>query len=109
MDDLIILVGETYTENEIGVQVATEVETPVWASLQSIGRQENYDAGNAGLNPEMMAVTNIANYHGEKIVQIGTGENSKRYGVYRTYIIPNSDSIELYLEGKVGVQNADSN
>lgn len=103
MDDLIILVGETYTENEIGVQVATEVETPVWASLQSIGRQENYDAGNAGLNPEMMAVTNIANYHGEKIVQIGTGENSKRYGVYRTYIIPNSDSIELYLEGKVGV------
>lgn len=25
-----------------------------------------------------------------------------RYGVYRTYMVPNSDMIEIYLEGKAG-------
>lgn len=100
MDDLITLISVTYTQNEIGEQMPIETEIPVWATLQSISRAELYDGGVHGLNPDMVAVTAFVNYSGEQIAEVG----GKRYGIYRTYAPPNTDSIELYLERKVGLR-----
>lgn len=98
MDDLILLIQKTYEQQANGVQVPRETEREVWATLSSVYRQEFLDAGREGLNPELVATMPIVNYCGEQSAIV----NGKRYGVYRTYLIPNSDSIELYLEGKAG-------
>ena len=42
-------------------------------------------------------------------MQIGSGENAHRYAVYRTYLDPDNDSIELYLERKAGVARGAEN
>lgn len=103
MDDLIYLISETYVSDEIGQLVPSEQSVPVWAHLQSVTRSEWYDAGQNGLQPQLVAITPIVNYNGESIVQIGDGEQAKRYSVYRTFFGPDTDSIELYLERKAGV------
>lgn len=103
MDDLIYLISETYVKDEIGQLVPSEQSIPVWAHLQSVTRSEWYDAGQNGLQPQLVAITPIVNYNGESIVQIGNGEQAKRYSVYRTFFGPDTDSIELYLEKKAGV------
>lgn len=103
MDDMIYLVSQTYTQDSIGQMVPSEIMTPVWAHVQSVTRAEWTDAGQRGLQPQLVAITPIVNYNGEEIVQIGDGGCARRYAVYRTYFGPDSDTIELYLERKVGV------
>lgn len=99
MDDLILLVATGYETNNIGVQVPEETTREVWATLKSISRQEAFEASTAGLNPQFVARMPIVNYLGERTAVI----KGKRYGIYRTYIVPDSDSIEIYLEEKAGV------
>ena len=103
MDDLLDLILEEYTLNDIGVQIATETVTQVWARIQSASRSEFYSAGQSGLQPSLVAVTPIANYAGQKIAEW----RGKRYFIYRTYFAAGSDDIELYLEEKVGVDEGD--
>ncbi len=98
MDDLITLVADTYQQQESGAQIPRETQRQVWATLASVTRQEFLGAGREGLNPELVATTPLVNYGGERTVII----RGKRYGIYRTYLAPESDSIELYLEGKAG-------
>lgn len=102
MDELIYLVRETFASDGLQM-VPSEALVPVWAHIQSVTRAEWTDAGQKGLQPQLVAVTPIVNYSGEQIVQRGEGDTAKRYGVYRTYFGPDSDVIELYLERKVGV------
>ncbi len=103
MDDLIYLIKESYTRDEIGQMVPKETARAVWASVSSVTRAEWRDGGQNGLQPQLVAITPVVNYEGEKIVQMGDGEKAERYGVYRTYFPPDSDMIELYMEKKVGV------
>lgn len=84
--------------SDIGVQIATETTTQVWARLQSATRAEFYSAGQNGLQPSLVAVTPIANYAGQKLAEW----RGTRYSIYRTYFATGSDEIELYLEEKVG-------
>ena len=105
MDDLIYLIVQTYTEDSIGQLIPSESSRAVWAHIQSVTRAEWTDAGERGLQPQLVAITPCVNYQGESIVQIGGGKSAKRYGVYRTYMGPDSDDIELYLERKAGVAN----
>lgn len=109
MDDLILLISESYRKDAIGNVTVTETTTSVWAHLQSVTRAEWADSGQNGLQPQLVAVTPIVNYNGEQIVQIGSGENARRYAVYRTYLDPDNDSIELYLERKAGVARGAEN
>lgn len=74
MDDLILLISESYKKDAIGNVTVTETATSVWAHLQSVTRAEWADAGQNGLQPQLVAVTPIVNYSGEQIVQIGSGE-----------------------------------
>lgn len=103
MDELVYLVKINYEPDDIGQMVPHEKMRPVWATIQSVTRAEWRDGGQQGLQPQLMIVMPIVNYEGEQIVQIGDGENAKRYGVYRTYLPNDSDTIELYLEKKAGV------
>ena len=102
MDDLITLIKERYVLDEIGQMVPVETSRQVWAHLQSVTRAEWADAGQKGMQPQLVAITPIVNYDGESIIQLGEGENAKRYSVYRTYFGTATDSIELYLERKAG-------
>lgn len=105
MDDLIILIAFTYSQDEIGQMVAAEQRTPVWASIQSVSRLEWMQAGQQGLNPSLMVSTPTVNYHGEEQVEV----DGKRYAVYRTYFNRDSDMIELYLTDKVGIADEPKN
>lgn len=105
MDDLIILIALTYSQDEIGQMVATEQRTPVWASIQSVSRLEWMQAGQQGLNPSLMVSTPIVNYSGEEQVEVG----GKQYAVYRTYFNRNSDMVELYLTEKAGIADEPKN
>ena len=103
MDGEIILVKESsYYDDSIGQCLTQEEMRKVWASIQTVTRSEWWDAGQRGLQPQLVVTTPMVNYEGEEIVQIGTGEKAKRYGVYRAYFPDDSDMIELYLEGKAG-------
>lgn len=98
MDELITLIHQEDVQMETGAMVARETPVEVWATLSSIYRQEFLDAGREGLNPELVATTPLVNYQGEQSAIV----RGKRYGIYRTYIVPNGDMVELYLEGKAG-------
>ena len=108
MDDLVYLIGVAYSEDEIGQLVPMETERAVWASVQSVSRAEWAQAGQAGLNPELVLTMPRVNYNGQKIVELRKScGDAVRYGVYRTYFSSDSDDIELYLEQKAGVTNVE--
>lgn len=103
MDDVITLVGMIYKDDGLKQKVPVDSLREVWARIESISRSEWNAAGREGLNPQLLIVTAAVNYNGEKIVQIGKGQAARRYSVYRTYRLADSDEIELYLERKAGV------
>ena len=98
MDDVLKLISKTYTKDKYGVQTATETEREVFCDVKSISRMEFFEAGRNGLNPEYEFIIAEAEWLGETILEY----RGKRYGIYRTYIEPNTNFIELYAERKGG-------
>lgn len=98
MDGTVILVGQTYTKDSIGQQIAKETQTEIFCSIKSATRQEWRDAGQNGIKAELVLVTAAVNYSGERIAII----NGKRRAIYRTYHPTDSDDIELYIQEEVG-------
>ena len=98
MDDVLKLISKTYTKDKYGVQKATETEREVFCDVKSISRMEFFEAGRNGLNPEYEFIIAETEWQGETILEY----RGKRYGIYRTYIEPNTDFIELYAERKGG-------
>lgn len=95
----VILIGEKYTQDALGVLRTKETQTKVFAQITSVSASEWFEGGRAGLNPEFRAEIYSAEYSGQKIlVKDGT-----RYGVYRTYQ-KSLDRIELYCELKKGAE-----
>lgn len=92
------LIGVTYSTDSIGQKTETETSRTVYCNLRSVTRQEWKNAGEMGFKPSLTATMFTYDYEGELIAEV----NSKRYGVYRTYLTTN-DQIELYLEEKAGV------
>ena len=101
MDNLIeiSLISETSTTDSIGQQHYEETERVVFGHFRSVSRREWFDAGANDINAEIVVTIYDFEYQDETIAEIG----DIRYGVYRTYRLPNSDMIELYLEKKGGV------
>lgn len=98
MDLMITLVSnEAYTTDEIGQRIPRKTERKVWAHVQSVSRNEWFQGGQAGLQPELVADTPLVNYKGEKTAII----KDKQYSVYRTYFDDNRDTVSLYLEERV--------
>lgn len=98
MDDVLQLIKSTYTKNKYGVSTATEEKRQVFCKCNSINQKEFFEAGRNGLNPTYRFIVAAVDYEEEIIVEY----NSKRYAVYRTYHIPGTDYMELYVERQGG-------
>lgn len=101
MDGVVYLIQKIYKEDAIGQRIPdVENRLELFAAIESVSRREWAEAGRNGLKPEIKITTAAINYSGEKEIEY----NGTRYSVYRTYHLPESDQIELYLERKAGVQ-----
>lgn len=98
MDDVIKLISKEYTKNKYGISVPENSVKEIFCQIHSITRQEFFDAGRNGLNPQFEFTVYQGDYSGETEVEY-KGES---YSIYRTYIVPGSDYIELYVERKGG-------
>ena len=98
MDDVITLVSRTFKKNDYGTNVVEETENEVFAKAESVTRAEFFEGGRNGLNPQFKFTVFVGDYCGETVVIY----KGKRYAVYRTYQMTDSDYIELYAERKGG-------
>lgn len=97
MSTVITLISISKTQDDYGVWRTTENKKEVYAQVDSVTRQEFFEGGRNGLNPEYRFTMFRFDYEGETIAEYG----GNRYSVYRTYIGRN-DTIELYVERKGG-------
>lgn len=97
MSTVVTLIGISKTQDDYGVWRTTETTRDVYAQVDSVTRQEFFEGGRNGLNPQYRFTMFRFDYEGETIAEYG----GNRYSVYRTYIGRN-DTIELYVERKGG-------
>ena len=62
MDELILLVQEAYSKDDIGQMIPQRTERAVWATLKSVTRAEWSNAGEMGMKPQLVAITPYVNY-----------------------------------------------
>lgn len=98
MDDVITLVSCTKQRDDYGVERETLTTKEVFAQVHSVTRQEFYEAGRNGLNPSFMFTIFVGDYGGEELCRY----EGNQYSIYRTYIVPGTDYIELHVERKGG-------
>lgn len=70
----------------------------VYTKVESVTRAEFYAGGRSGLNPEFKMTIFAGDYQGETVAWY----HDKPYAIYRTYHVPGTDYLELYLERKGG-------
>lgn len=99
--NVLTLIGKTKTQNDYGVWVETETSRDVFCDVSSVTRQEFFDGGRNGLNPEYVFTMFFGDYEGETVCEF----NGKRYAIYRTYHAK-TDVIELYAERKGGTNGS---
>ena len=105
MDDVLKLIKRTYQKNKYGEEVATETENEVFCKCDSISRSEFFEAGRNGLNPTYRFIIAAIDYDDEVLIDY----NANRYAIYRTYHIPGTDYMELYVERQGGTNGKESN
>lgn len=104
MNDVLKLLSTTYTKNKYGVPVSTPAAHEVFCERSSISRNEFFNAGRSGLNPQYVFKVFKGDYMGETIVEY----DGQTYSVYRSYET-DDDYIELYVERKGGTNGKESN
>lgn len=95
--DVITLLATTQTQNAFGVWEETTTNRDVFCKVDSVTRQEFFEGGRNGLNPEFRITMFFGDYNGEREVIY----KDKPYTVYRTFH-GRTDTIELYVERKGG-------
>lgn len=98
IDATMNLISETYTQDVNGVWRDTNESKEVFCQVHSVTRSEFFNAGRNGLNPEFRFTMFAGDYDGQRTIEY----NGNTYAVYRTYIVPGTDYIELYVERKGG-------
>ena len=104
MDDVIYLVKTKYEADEYLNQIAIEEERQVFCQVQTVSRNEFYQAAQADMHPEFIFVlSHFMDYMGEKIVKYTDwmGMEHKLY-VTRAYRRPGGDAVELTCEERTG-------
>ena len=107
MNDVLTLISQTLVKNKYGVSVPDEEQTTqneVFCECHSINRNEFFEAGRNGLNPQYMFTVFAGDYNGESECYY----DGLRYSIYRTYKT-DDDYIELYVERKGGTNGEKSN
>lgn len=105
MDDVLKLLSQTMTKNKYGVDEPTISEKDVFCEVHSVSRSEVFEGGRNGLNPAFQFTIFAEEYEGESIVEY----NGKTFAIYRTYHIPGTDYMELYVERKGGTNGQKGN
>lgn len=99
--DTIKLIAETKSQDDNGVWQSTKTEREVFCQVDSVTRDEFFNGGRNGLNPEFRITMFGPDYRDERIVEYC----GKQYAVYRIYQERN-DLLELYVERKGGTNIA---
>lgn len=101
IDAALTLVSETYAKDQYGVQQPTPAKHDIMVRVDEITRAEFFDAGRNGLNPEYKFLAFFGDYAGEReCIYLG-----KPYAIYRTYHVPGTDDLEIYVARKGGTNN----
>lgn len=99
LSDVISLVAVTASERDAnGVPIETESSRQIYCKVTSVSQSEFFGGGRNGLNPELKFQVFSGDYRDEPIVVF----KGRRYAVYRTYLVPGTDRLELYTERKGG-------
>lgn len=98
MDGVLKLVKNTKTKNSKGAWATTQASREVYCKTDSVTRNEFFAGGRSGLNPQYVFTVFAADYEGETVCEYG----DKPYAIYRTYLVPGTDYMELYAERKGG-------
>lgn len=105
MDTYIYLIGNSKAQDEMGVwREQASAPIGVFAQVKSVTRNEFFDGGRNGLNPQFQFTVFRGDYNGETVVIY----EDKPYAVYRTYIA-DEDYIELYVERQGGTNAENEN
>lgn len=101
MDDVIKLIGKSYTIDESGNQIAVDTARTVFCKVNSATRTEFYNAAQVNMHPNyVFTLSHYKDYLNEPEIEYTdwTG-TTKRYAITRTYI--NGDSIDLTAEERI--------
>lgn len=98
MDDVISLLTLEKTQGTDGVWRSELTPREVFCQISSVTRAEFYQAGRNGLNPQFVATVFAGDYQGESLCVY----DGKSYAIYRTYHVPGTDYIELYIQREGG-------
>ena len=104
IDSVITLVKKTYGRNAAGGIVVTETTRDVFCSVDSVRRNDFFEAAQIGMDLQFVFKTNPVNYDGEDTLIY----EGMRYGIQRTYFASN-DVIELYAGLVVGENRESAN
>ena len=101
--DIVTLYAESVTYDSYGVPQKTTTKRDVFCQVNSVTRQEFFEGGRNGLNPEYRVRMFFADYDGEILV----GYKGLMYSIYRVYK-GRTDIIELYIERKGGTNGEEN-
>lgn len=99
MDDICILIAESFGSDDIGQRRSKEIPRKVYCTVGSISRAEFFRAGQNGLTPDMMLTVFSGDYNGEKLLAFHDG----KYAIYRTFYSVSTDQVELYCKREAGI------
>lgn len=97
MDDVLTLLKVTTEKDSRGVQHKQLSSREVFCKCRSVSRNEFFNGGRNGLNPEFVFDVFGAEYDGETLCRY----HGESYAIYRTYRTE-SDYIELYAQREGG-------
>ena len=98
MDDVLTLLKVTTEKDARGVLHKSIASRDVFCKRRSVSRNEFFDGGRNGLNPEFVFDVFHGYYDGETLCRY----DGNSYAIYRTYLPDNSDYIELYVQREGG-------
>lgn len=102
--EIIYLITETMTEDEIGNSItSSETSKKSFAKKQSIRTNEFYNATMVGLTPSCEFVIKRLNYNGESELEY----QNERYEIIRTIDPKNKYDIVLVCSKKIGVKGTE--
>lgn len=94
------LIAKTYERDDKGVRRPTETPREVFCRVRNVSRNEFFEGGRNGLNPEYQMRVFFADYQGEAVAEY----EGDRFSIYRTY--RDGDYMELYLQREGGTNGS---
>jgi SPP1 family predicted phage head-tail adaptor len=96
-DHELILIEESFIEDDIGNQIPNQTRRAVLCQVKSIGSNEFYNAATSGLKPVIEFIIHAYEYNGESKVEF----EGTLYSIIRTYK-RSFEEIELTCQKVIG-------